>query len=77
MTSTSTIRRLARRRRPAAASCMGCVAASGGGGAGVRCWSLGCSAGEEAYSLALLWEQGVRRRLPDLGRVGFSRSRGP
>jgi chemotaxis methyl-accepting protein methylase len=56
---------------------MGCVAASGGGGAGVRCWSLGCSAGEEAYSLALLWEQGVRRRLPDLGRVGFSRSRGP
>ena len=76
MTSTSTIRRLARRRRPAAASCTGCAAASGGG-AGVRCWSLGCSAGEEAYSLALLWEQGVRRRLPDLGGVGSSRSRGP
>eukprot|EP01050_Picozoa_sp_SAG11_P021446 SAG11_NODE_3818_length_2210_cov_2.614874_1_plen_319_part_00 len=27
----------------------------------LRCWSLGCSAGEEAYSVVMLWEEAIQR----------------
>jgi chemotaxis protein methyltransferase CheR len=33
----------------------------------VRCWSLGCAAGEEAYTLAILWKLAVSPRFPGLG----------
>jgi chemotaxis protein methyltransferase CheR len=30
------------------------------------CWSVGCAAGEEPYTLAIVWRLGPGRRLPDL-----------
>jgi chemotaxis methyl-accepting protein methylase len=62
--------KLAKRHQPAAGACDRCPVE--GGGNRIRCWSLGCSAGEEAYSLALLWDQGIQRRLPALARVQLS-----
>jgi chemotaxis protein methyltransferase CheR len=32
----------------------------------IRCWSAGCAAGEEAYSLVLMWDKLVRNRFPEL-----------
>eukprot|EP01052_Picozoa_sp_SAG31_P033792 SAG31_NODE_3864_length_3803_cov_1.622300_1_plen_494_part_00 len=29
----------------------------------VGCWVCGCSAGEEAYSIAMMWDQGIRRTI--------------
>jgi chemotaxis protein methyltransferase CheR len=31
-----------------------------------RCWSAGCARGEEAYSLALLWQLSLQARYPDM-----------
>lgn len=33
----------------------------------VLCWSLGCAAGEEPYTLAVLWNLGLSQRFPELG----------
>jgi chemotaxis protein methyltransferase CheR len=33
----------------------------------VRCWSIGCAAGEEAYTLAILWKLGVAPQFPSMG----------
>lgn len=33
----------------------------------VRCWSAGCASGEEAYTLALLWQCVLRHAFPRLG----------
>jgi chemotaxis protein methyltransferase CheR len=30
----------------------------------LRCWSLGCASGEEAYSLSLIWKLNVQSRFP-------------
>lgn len=38
-----------------------------GGETMVRCWSLGCAAGEEPYTLALLWQLGLAPQFPGLG----------
>lgn len=32
----------------------------------LRCWSAGCAAGEEVYTLVILWERGFRAGFPDL-----------
>ena len=32
----------------------------------LRCWSAGCASGEEPYSLAILWQQALAARFPDL-----------
>lgn len=40
--------------------------ARGGGESELRCWSVGCASGEETFSLAILWERGLRRDFPDL-----------
>ncbi|MFQ5953507.1 MAG: CheR family methyltransferase [Kiloniellales bacterium] len=34
----------------------------------VRCWSAGCASGEEAYTLAILWDVAVGAEFPDVGR---------
>jgi chemotaxis protein methyltransferase CheR len=41
--------------------------ARGRGDTELRCWSAGCASGEEAFTLAILWERGLRRHFPDLG----------
>lgn len=33
----------------------------------LACWSIGCAAGEEPYTLAIVWRLGPGRRVPDLG----------
>lgn len=33
----------------------------------VRCWSLGCAAGEEPYTVAILWNLALSQRFPALG----------
>ena len=40
----------------------------------VRAWSLGCSGGEEAYSLALLWSEGIERLIERRCGPGTDRS---
>jgi chemotaxis protein methyltransferase CheR len=55
------------------------------GEAELACWSIGCAAGEEPYTVAIVWRLGPGRRVPDLGlRVlatdvdaeGLARARG-
>jgi chemotaxis protein methyltransferase CheR len=36
------------------------------GGDELRCWSLGCASGEEAYTLSILWTLSIRPRFPKL-----------
>lgn len=36
------------------------------GGMELRCWSIGCASGEEAYTLAILWDLGAARRFPSM-----------
>jgi len=38
----------------------------GRGESELRCWSAGCAGGEEPYSLALLWHQGLASQFPAL-----------
>jgi len=33
----------------------------------MRCWSIGCAAGEEVYTLAIVWKLGVAPHFPSLG----------
>lgn len=39
---------------------------SAGGKQEIRCWCAGCASGEEAYTLAILWEIDLRPLFPDL-----------
>ena len=32
----------------------------------IRCWSVGCASGEEAYTLNILWQQSVQPDFPEL-----------
>jgi chemotaxis protein methyltransferase CheR len=32
----------------------------------LRCWSIGCASGEEAYTLSLIWRLELKARFPDL-----------
>lgn len=41
-------------------------AALAAGDAELRCWSIGCASGEEAYTLSLLWTLGLADRYPGL-----------
>jgi chemotaxis protein methyltransferase CheR len=43
-----------------------CEAALARGEEELRCWSAGCASGEEAYTLALLWDLVLGRRFPSL-----------
>jgi chemotaxis protein methyltransferase CheR len=36
------------------------------GESAMRCWSIGCAAGEEPYTLAILWKLGLALRMPEL-----------
>jgi len=38
-----------------------------GGERELRCWSIGCAAGEDPYTLAILWRLAMAPRLPALG----------
>lgn len=42
-------------------------AAVAAGEPALRCWSLGCAAGEEPYTLSILWKLGLAPRFPGLG----------
>jgi chemotaxis protein methyltransferase CheR len=43
-----------------------CAAARERGQGALACWSAGCAMGQEPYSLALLWREGLSERFPDL-----------